>query len=84
MHYVAEKKDFLMHARYDALAASGGKDAVRKAIEKKQKKLAQKEKRSRPFKRGEGHVQRGASPRKRALNSDSAPNFRRNTRRRLA
>lgn len=38
----------LTRARYDALAA-GGKRAVQKAIERKQKKLGQKEKRSRPF-----------------------------------
>lgn len=39
----------LVRARYDALAASGGRVAVKKAIEKKQKKNNQKEKRSRPF-----------------------------------
>lgn len=45
----AEKKELLMKARYDAIASSGGKRAVKKAIEKKQKKQSQKEKRSRPF-----------------------------------
>ncbi|KAG2342200.1 hypothetical protein BDR05DRAFT_964514 [Suillus weaverae] len=44
-----EKKELLMKARYDAIASSGGKRAVKKAIEKKQKKQSQKEKRSRPF-----------------------------------
>jgi ribosomal RNA-processing protein 36 len=45
----ADKKDLLVRARYDALAATGGKAAVKKAIEKKQKKISQKEKKSRPF-----------------------------------
>lgn len=40
-----------MRARYDALALTGGKSAVKKAIEKKQKKIGQKEKKSRPFAR---------------------------------
>ncbi|KAJ7169843.1 hypothetical protein C8R46DRAFT_1090233 [Mycena filopes] len=47
-----EKKEFLVRARYDALAAEGGKRAVKKAIEKKQKKIGQKEKKSRPFAKG--------------------------------
>jgi ribosomal RNA-processing protein 36 len=46
---IAEKRKLLVKARYDALAAEGGKRAVRKAIEKKQKKIGQKEKKSRPF-----------------------------------
>ncbi|KAI0825062.1 hypothetical protein BC628DRAFT_1489006 [Trametes gibbosa] len=45
----ADKKEFLLKAKYDALAASGGRSAVRKAIEKKQKKVGQKEKKKRPF-----------------------------------
>ncbi|KAG1751243.1 hypothetical protein EDB19DRAFT_1628444 [Suillus lakei] len=45
----ADKKELLMKARYDDIASSGGKRAVKKAIEKKQKKQSQKEKRSRPF-----------------------------------
>ncbi|KAJ7783744.1 hypothetical protein DFH07DRAFT_788967 [Mycena maculata] len=48
----ADKKEFLVRARYDALAAEGGKRAVKKAIEKKQKKIGQKEKKSRPFAKG--------------------------------
>ncbi len=39
----------LTEARYEALAASGGERAVKKAIEKRQKKIGQKEKKSRPF-----------------------------------
>ncbi|KAG6334259.1 hypothetical protein ID866_4834 [Astraeus odoratus] len=47
----SEKKDLLNKARYDALAASGGRQAVKKAIEKKQRKIGQKERKSRPFTR---------------------------------
>ena len=39
----------MLRAKYDALSATGGKTAVRKAIEKKQKKVNQKEKKKRPF-----------------------------------
>jgi len=42
-----------MKARYEALAKEGGQRAVKKAIEKKQKKVSQKEKRSRPYAKGE-------------------------------
>ena len=42
----------MLKARYEAMAAEGGKRAVKKAIEKKQKKVSQKETRSRPFARG--------------------------------
>jgi len=45
----SNKRDILARARYDALAAEGGKRAVKKAIEKKQKKIEQKEKKSRPL-----------------------------------
>jgi ribosomal RNA-processing protein 36 len=38
----------LNKARFEELAQSGGKQAVRKAIEKRKLKLTQKEKRSRP------------------------------------
>ncbi|TFK57130.1 DUF947-domain-containing protein [Heliocybe sulcata] len=52
----SDKKDLLMKARYEALASSGGSLAVKKAIEKKQRKISQKEKKSRPFpsRRAEG------------------------------
>ncbi|KAG1747904.1 uncharacterized protein EDB91DRAFT_1345081 [Suillus paluster] len=46
---IGVKKELLMKARYEDIASSGGKRAVKKAIEKKQKKTSQKEKRSRPF-----------------------------------
>ncbi|KAI1797947.1 hypothetical protein LXA43DRAFT_982743 [Ganoderma leucocontextum] len=45
----ADKKELLLRAKYDALAETGGRGAVRKAIEKKQKKVNQKEKKRRPF-----------------------------------
>ncbi|KAG0693187.1 hypothetical protein DFH29DRAFT_839301 [Suillus ampliporus] len=45
----SEKKELLTKARYEDIASSGGKRAVKKAIEKKQKKISQKEKKSRPF-----------------------------------
>ncbi|KZV77073.1 DUF947-domain-containing protein [Peniophora sp. CONT] len=48
----ADKKKLLLKARYEAMAAEGGKRAVKKAIEKKQKKISQKETKSRPFARG--------------------------------
>lgn len=43
-----------MKAKYDALAASGGRRAVKKAMEKKQKRVSQKEKKKRPFAPGRG------------------------------
>ncbi|KAI0756921.1 hypothetical protein C8Q80DRAFT_65573 [Daedaleopsis nitida] len=49
----ADKKDMLLRAKYDALAAAGGRGAVRKAIEKKQKKVNQKEKKKRPYVAGQ-------------------------------
>ncbi|KAF9221624.1 DUF947-domain-containing protein [Gyrodon lividus] len=50
----SEKRELLTKARFDAIASVGGKLAVKKAIEKKQKKINQKEKKSRPFARGQG------------------------------
>lgn len=44
----------VMEARYEALAEEGGKRAVKKAIEKRQKKIGQREKRRRPQIREEG------------------------------
>ena len=49
---IGEKKDLLLKARFEALQAEGGKRAIKKAIEKKQKKVAGKEKKSRPFAKG--------------------------------
>lgn len=64
----ADKKELLVRARYDALAAAGGKRAVKKAIEKKQKKIGQKEKKSRPFARGQGGGDE--RPRKRSFDGE--------------
>ncbi|KAL4069877.1 hypothetical protein V8B97DRAFT_2110217 [Scleroderma yunnanense] len=52
----SEKRDLLNKARYDAIAASGGNQAVKKAIEKKQRKISQKEKKSRPFSSSGGAI----------------------------
>ena len=46
---IADKKAVRVRARMDAIAAMGGKRAIKKAIEKKQRKMGQKEKKSRPF-----------------------------------
>jgi len=51
MTQIAEKKKLLLQARYDAVAAEGGKRAVKKAIEKKRRKQSQSETKSRPFPR---------------------------------
>jgi ribosomal RNA-processing protein 36 len=51
MIQIADKKKLLLKARYDAMAADGGKQAVKKAIEKKRKKQSQSETKSRPFSR---------------------------------
>ncbi|KAH8120175.1 rRNA biogenesis protein RRP36 [Phellopilus nigrolimitatus] len=42
------KRELLLRARHDALAETGGRFAVRKAIEKRQKKISQKEKKRIP------------------------------------
>ena len=60
---IAEEKELLMKARYEMLAKEGGQRAVKKAIEKRQKKVGQKEKRSRPYLAAEEPAER---PRKRA------------------
>lgn len=65
---IADKKELLVRARYDALAQAGGKSAVKRAIEKKQKKISQKEKKSRPFAARSGHD--GTVGEKRSQRSD--------------
>ncbi len=47
----ADKRNLLVKAKYEALAASGGQRAVKKAMDKKQKRVSQKEKKRRPFER---------------------------------
>jgi ribosomal RNA-processing protein 36 len=46
---IGEEKELVMKARYETLAKEGGQGAVKKAIEKRQKKISQKEKRTRPY-----------------------------------
>ncbi|KAG6377105.1 hypothetical protein JVT61DRAFT_1156 [Boletus reticuloceps] len=60
------KKQLLSKARLDAIASDGGKRAVKKAIEKKQKKINQKEKKMRPFPRSEG-IERSDGKRRRPV-----------------
>jgi ribosomal RNA-processing protein 36 len=48
----SEKRDLLLQARFEALEKEGGQRAVKKVVEKKRKKVAGKEKKSRPFKAG--------------------------------
>ena len=67
----AEKKELLTRAKFEALAESGGRGAVKKAIEKKQKKINQKEKKKRPYVPGE-HGKRPS----RLAQTDSRPNKR--------
>ncbi|KAJ2920362.1 hypothetical protein MD484_g194, partial [Candolleomyces efflorescens] len=66
----SEKSELLNKARFEAIAAEGGGRAVKKAIEKKQKKMGQKEKRSRPYAKGAAFDQPSA-PRKRFSNAAS-------------
>ncbi|KDQ16833.1 hypothetical protein BOTBODRAFT_30734 [Botryobasidium botryosum FD-172 SS1] len=54
----SEKRALLLKGKFEALKATGGQRAVKKAIEKKKKKVSQKEKKSRPFAKG-GEVVRG-------------------------
>ncbi|KAH9950390.1 hypothetical protein B0H21DRAFT_723245 [Amylocystis lapponica] len=63
----SDKKQLLLRAKFEALAAAGGKGAVKKAIEKKQKKVGQKEKKQRPFAPGESGGSKGPgwTPKKR-------------------
>ncbi|KAH9898328.1 hypothetical protein C8Q73DRAFT_395303 [Cubamyces lactineus] len=71
----ADKKALLLRAKYDALAASGGRGAVRKAIEKKQKKVSQKEKKKRPYVGGPPPRMTGEreQSRKRSHSGDGGP-----------
>ncbi|KAG8746013.1 rRNA biogenesis protein rrp36 [Ceratobasidium sp. 414] len=52
----SEKRNLLLQAKLDDLAASGGQNAVRKAVDKRKKKLAQKEKKARPFSRAQARA----------------------------
>jgi ribosomal RNA-processing protein 36 len=48
LYCVADQQQLVMKARYEALAKEGGARAVKKAILKRQRKVSQSEKRSRP------------------------------------
>ncbi|OCF35205.1 rRNA biogenesis protein RRP36 [Kwoniella heveanensis BCC8398] len=56
-----EKRDLLLKARFQALEKTGGKNAVKKAMEKKRRKVAVKEKKSRPFAKGDSGAGVGGS-----------------------
>ncbi|CUA76882.1 rRNA biogenesis protein RRP36 [Rhizoctonia solani] len=52
----SEKRELLLKAKFDDIAASGGQNAVRKAIDKRKKKMAQKEKKARPFSKAQARA----------------------------
>ena len=54
----SEKRDLLLKSRFESLEEEGGKAAVRKAIDKKRKKIAGKEKKSRPPTQGDAKRRR--------------------------
>lgn len=59
-----------MRAKFEALETAGGKSAVKKAIEKKQKKVNQKEKKRRPFSVESGRGGSGGDSRSRKRSRD--------------
>ncbi|KDN49974.1 hypothetical protein RSAG8_01310, partial [Rhizoctonia solani AG-8 WAC10335] len=52
----SEKRELLLKAKFDDLAASGGQNAARKAIDKRKKKITQKEKKARPFSKAQARA----------------------------
>ena len=52
---VAGQQQLVMKAGYEALVKEGGAWAVEKAMLKKEMEKSQREKRSRPYKRAQGH-----------------------------
>lgn len=76
-----EKKKLLLKARYDAVAAEGGKRAVKKIVERKRKKLSQHETKSRPFPRNTNSVTPQPSRKHTRPGKDDGPT---NKRQRLA
>ncbi|CAE6458000.1 unnamed protein product [Rhizoctonia solani] len=52
----SEKRELLLKAKFDDLATSGGQNAVRKAIDKRKKRIAQKEKKARPFSKAQARA----------------------------
>ncbi|KAH7885268.1 hypothetical protein F5I97DRAFT_1355838 [Phlebopus sp. FC_14] len=65
----SEKRELLSKAHFEAIASVGGKQAVKKAIEKKQRKINQKEKKSRPFQGSVAAGSGGGRPTKRRSNT---------------
>lgn len=63
--FPGDKKDLLLKARFEDLEKTGGKTAVKKAMEKKRKKVAGKEKKSRPFAPGSQGGSDGSGKRRR-------------------
>ncbi|KAH7921317.1 DUF947-domain-containing protein [Leucogyrophana mollusca] len=80
----SDKKELLTKARYEAIANAGGKRAVKKAIEKKEKKISQKEKKSRPFARGQSTETRGGVQKRPARFGSGGDGDRNPKRRKLA
>lgn len=72
----AEKRKIVQKARFEALSSEGGHRAVKKAIDKKQKKIGQKEKKSRPYARGAGLEESGSQRRAVPARSFGGPNKR--------
>ncbi|KAH9050445.1 hypothetical protein EDB84DRAFT_374569 [Lactarius hengduanensis] len=69
----AEKKKLLLKARYDAAAVEGGKRAVKKIVQRKRRKLSQKETKSRPFSRNTNSVAPQPSRKRIAPRTDDGP-----------
>ena len=51
---IADKKKLLLEAKFADIAQEGGHRKIKKVLEKKQKKISQKEKKKRPFAPGSG------------------------------
>ncbi|KAH9178929.1 hypothetical protein EDB89DRAFT_1929178 [Lactarius sanguifluus] len=69
----AEKKKLLLKARYDAVAAEGGKRAVKKIVQRKRRKLSQNETKSRPFSRNTNSVTPQPSRKRIVPRTDDGP-----------
>ncbi|KAH6917420.1 DUF947-domain-containing protein [Coprinopsis sp. MPI-PUGE-AT-0042] len=72
----SEKRKVVQKARFEALSSEGGHRAVKKAIDRKQKKIGQKEKKSRPYARGAGLEESGSQRRAIPARSFWGPNKR--------
>ena len=70
--FLAVKRNLLVRARYDDLAVRGGSQAVKKAIERKKKKIDQNAKKSRPLAAGQPEVVGGPGDHERSSSSRAA------------